>query len=75
MKPRQSLDHRETETCAVIASVVRVVGLHEGIAKLGQILVGNADTVIGDGEFHIAAAAVYCTLSLFHCRVNAGFGA
>ena len=51
MKLGKSAHDRKSETGPIAGAAVSIVGLHERVAELGQVLLGDADAVIGDAEF------------------------
>ena len=54
MKLGKSAHDRKPEPGPVPGAAASIVGLHERIAELGQVLLGDADAVIGDAEFDVA---------------------
>ena len=51
----KALDHREAETRALIGAVIGSAGLEEGAAKLGNVIIADADAGIADLEDEVAA--------------------
>src|SRR5665648_1038847 len=50
----QSFHHRQSEACALMASIIRTVRLHKGAAKPRQIFIGDTDAIVGAGEDRVA---------------------
>src|SRR4249920_144173 len=50
------LHDRQAEAGAVMAAIIGVVRLDEGMAELRQVVLGNADSVVGDDELDPAVS-------------------